>query len=60
MNSKEYFELTKKMRELQKRYYKERSSTALYACKKVEKAVDAEIERVTGIVEQDGQLRFIK
>lgn len=60
MNSKEFFNLVVKVREMQKRYFKDRSSMSLSVCKRLEKELDAEITRANGIVEKDGQLRLLK
>lgn len=60
MTPREFFEETKKLRKLQIAYFKLRTSTALGACKRQEKIIDAEIARVDGIVEKDGQLKFMK
>lgn len=46
MNAKEFFYEVKKMRKLQKEYFKTRSSITLGACKKQEKIIDDEIKRV--------------
>lgn len=60
MNSREFFDAVVKLRELQKSYYKVRTSIALTACKRQEKMIDEEIVRVKGKVEKDGQLRLLK
>lgn len=49
MNAKEFFTAVVKLRELQKKYFKSRSSLDLQVCKKHEKVVDDEIERVNKI-----------
>ena len=46
MNSKEFFDKVVEMREAQKLYFRTRTTTALEASKKKEKAIDEEIERV--------------
>ena len=51
MNSKEFYEKVVKMRAAQKNYFKTRSTTYLKESKKLEKEIDAEIERVTKIQE---------
>jgi len=51
MNSKEFYEKVVKMRAAQKDYFKTRSTTYLKESKKLEKEIDAEIERVTKIQE---------
>ena len=58
MNSKDFFDKVAKMREMQKQYFKDRSSMSLSAAKRLEKEVDVEIARVKGIVENDGQLKL--
>lgn len=60
MNAREFFDNTVKLRQLQKMYFKLRTSTALAACKRQEKIIDEEISRVNGKVEKDGQLRLLK
>lgn len=42
-----------------KRYFKERTSTALATCKRQEKLIDDEISRVNKLVDKDGQLKLI-
>lgn len=60
MNNREFFDEVVKLRELQKAYFKTRTSTVLGACKRQEKRIDEEIARVNGRVEKDGQLRLLK
>lgn len=60
MTSRDFFDAVVKLRELQKAYFKTRTSTILGACKRQEKLIDEEIARVNGIVEKDGQLRLLK
>lgn len=50
MNSKQFFEAVVKLRELQKDYFKTRSSMSLTASKKQEKIIDDEIKRVNVIL----------
>lgn len=52
MNSKQFFEAVVKLRELQKDYFKTRSSLALSASKRQEKLIDDEIERVSRVLEE--------
>lgn len=59
MKPRAFFDEVVKLRQLQKRYFKERASMALTACKKQEKIIDEEITRVNKQVEKDGQLRLI-
>lgn len=49
MNPKEFYEKVVKMREAQKNYFKTRSSMDLQLCKRLEKEIDNEIERVNKI-----------
>ncbi len=49
MDSKTFFEEVSKMRALQKDYFRKRDSIVLQACKKQEKLIDNEIDRVTKI-----------
>jgi len=51
MDSKTFFEEVSKMRALQKDYFRKRDSIVLQACKKQEKLIDNEIDRVTKITE---------
>lgn len=51
MNSKEFYEKVVKMRAAQKAYFKTRSTASLNESKKLEREIDAEIERVTKIQE---------
>ena len=55
MNSKEFYEKVVKMRAAQKAYFKTRSTASLNESKKLEREIDAEIERVTKI--QEDRLR---
>lgn len=50
MNSKQFFEAVVKLRELQKDYFKTRSSMALAASKRQEKFIDDEIARVNTVL----------
>ena len=52
MDAKRFFDEVAKLRELQRLYFKERSSYVLMAAKKQEKVVDGEIERVRRIQEK--------
>ena len=58
MNSKEFYEKVVKMRAAQKNYFKTRSTTYLKESKKLEKEIDAEIERVTKIQEDRRSPKF--
>lgn len=61
MNPKEFFESVVKLRELQKEYFKTRSSMALSASKKQEKLIDDEIARVNIVLSnkaKQGHLKF--
>lgn len=55
MDSKTFFDLTARMREAQKLYFKTRSSSALKASKKLETQIDEEIERVNKILAERQQ-----
>ena len=50
MDAKEFFDKVVQMREAQKKYFRMRTSTDLTASKKLEKEIDAEIERVQNIM----------
>ncbi len=52
MNSKEFYEKVVRMRAAQKAYFKTRSTASLNESKKLEREIDAEIERVTKIQEE--------
>lgn len=52
MNAKQFFDAVVKLRELQGRYFKERSTIALQTAKKQERIIDDEIKRVNQIQEQ--------
>lgn len=46
MNARQFYEEVKKMRELQKTYFRQRTQQNLEASKAQERLIDAEIERV--------------
>lgn len=50
MTAREFFELVASMREHQKAYFKTRDGIIFRKCIELEKKVDAEIKRVSGIV----------
>lgn len=50
MTPKEFFNKVEKMRDAQREYFKTRSSHYLTTSKRLEKEVDAEIERVNRII----------
>lgn len=50
MDAKEFFDKVVQMREAQKKYFRMHTSTDLSASKKLEKEIDAEIERVQNIM----------
>lgn len=50
MNNREFFEAVVKLRQLQKDYFKTRSSMALQASKKQEKLIDEEVIRVNEVL----------
>lgn len=50
MTAKDFFDLVSKMRNVQKDYFKTRSSESLRKSKELEKQVDEEIERVNKIL----------
>lgn len=52
MNARQFFDEVARLRELQKKYFKERSSTALTACRRQEKKIDEEISRVRKVQEE--------
>lgn len=54
MNAREFFYTVCEMRSAQKSYFKTRDQQVLRAARKLENVVDAEIDRVRGII-QSGQ-----
>ena len=52
MNAKEFFDKVVQMRKAQNKYFRIHTSTDLAASKKLEKEIDAEIERVQNIMKQ--------
>ncbi|MCD7972473.1 MAG: hypothetical protein LUG18_07370 [Candidatus Azobacteroides sp.] len=54
MDRREFFFEVAKMHELQKEYFRTRSSVYLLACKRQEKLVDREIKRVRGVLNKRG------
>lgn len=55
MDAKQFFKRVSYMRELQKEYFKTRSSATLRQCKQIEKEIDDEIVRVNKIVAEQQQ-----
>lgn len=51
MTSKQFYDKVVAMRKAQKEYFKTRSTASLNESKKLEREIDAEIERVTKIQE---------
>lgn len=60
MNSLEFFKLVERMRTAQRAYFRARSDRALRDSKRLEQAVDAEIERANRLVveRQNPKLKF--
>lgn len=52
MNARQFYEEVKKMRQLQKQYFRQRTQQNLEASKAQEKLIDAEIERVEKLLKQ--------
>ena len=52
MSPKEFFDKVSRMRKAQKEYLRTRSGRALTDSKRLEKEIDAEIERVNKVVEE--------
>lgn len=52
MDARQFFEEVSRLRRLQKKYFKDRSSSSLTACKKQEKLIDDEIARVEKIMNE--------
>ena len=55
MNARQFYEEVKKMRYLQKKYFLTRGHRALEASKKIEKRIDAEIERVVQLLNEKAE-----
>lgn len=65
MNSREFFDLTAEVLDLQKEFFKTRDAMILRKCKKQEKKLRDEIERVRRIIsetarQQEDQLKLFK
>jgi len=58
MNAREFYETVKRMRHLQREYFRHRGTELLVECKKLESTVDGEISRVEGILKQQGQQKL--
>lgn len=56
MTAKEFFDLVARMRKVQQEYFRTRTSASLSASKKLERAVDTEIERVNRITNDSRNL----
>ncbi len=56
MTPKEFFDLVARMRKMQQEYFRTRTSASLSVSKKLERAVDAEIERVNRITNDSRNL----
>lgn len=56
MTPKEFFDLVARMRKMQQEFFRTRTSASLSASKKLERAVDAEIERVNRVTSNPKQL----
>lgn len=56
MTPKEFFDLVARMRKMQQEYFRTRTSASLSASKKLERTVDAEIERVNRVTSNPKQL----
>nr|DAR09494.1 MAG TPA: hypothetical protein [Caudoviricetes sp.] len=52
MDSREFFNRVALMRQLQQEYFRTRSRSVLTNCKNTEREVDAEIKRVSAIIER--------
>lgn len=50
MNAREFFYAVAEMRRAQREYFRTRDQQTLRACRAMENAIDAEIERVKAIV----------
>jgi hypothetical protein len=52
MNAKQFYDEVVKLRRLQKEYFRIRSSGTLRTCKKQEKLIDSEIDRVERLIQK--------
>ena len=52
MNARQFYEEVKKMRQLQKQYFRQRTQQNLEASKTQERLIDAEIERVEKLLKE--------
>ncbi|WP_293666490.1 hypothetical protein [uncultured Parabacteroides sp.] len=55
MKPKQFFEAVVKLRQLQKEYFRTRSSITLQASKRQEKLIDDEISRVNSVLSNKGK-----
>lgn len=55
MNAREFYNIVVKMRQAQRDYFRTRSQRSLNESKQFEKLVDAEIERVTKIEQEQAK-----
>lgn len=55
MKPKQFFEAVVKLRQLQKEYFRTRSSITLQASKRQEKLIDDEISRVNSVLSNKGR-----
>lgn len=60
MKPREFYELVVKMRQAQKEYFKTRTTANLIKSKQIEAAVDAEIDRVTKILNAQEAVAALK
>lgn len=58
MTHKQFFDIVKKMREQQKRYFQTRREDDLKESKRIEKEVDNEIDRVGKVLEEKNNPRL--
>lgn len=56
MNAREFFDLVSKMRQAQTSFFKTKAPGTLQESKRLEKLVDAEIDRVNGIINREPSL----
>lgn len=57
MDARKFFEEVARLRDLQKKYLKDRSSMTLTACKRQEKVIDDEIARTRKVLEEQEKRR---
>ena len=60
MNAKQFFYKVKQMREVQTKYFRVKSSSALMEAKRIETEIDDEIARVENLIGKPGQTNLFE